>query len=551
MDNPNNTDRTSHAALPETAATEDNGGRLSGSPQPSQNKAAGRFRPFKAIAVLLGVIALLFLISLAVVFPRSDIFVVELGSKMSVSPADYLFGYDFVLKHASIDTSEVDTGKTGDYKAGARWFFYDYTLAVRVQDTTPPEIIPFAEPLYIASGREYSPEEFASGICDISGQVQCRLKYGGKEWERIAFPIKGSYRVLLEAEDPSGNIGSKHIEFTVDDAPVIIGAFDRHLPVGTDFDPSSTVAADSRDGLITDRMKIDRGGFNPGSEGDYTVTYTVADSYGLQTEKSVTISVCGKDRLSLYGDGSEKLSLTNGELELLCELDYFRYRPLSQPDFDRTVEMIEPTLLDLRQDRGYGFAAGSGCIYKITPQYIYMLSVKHVLKEVNRNCEIMFFDGVTIKEDIAYATSKQHNELAVFRIPTENVPVDTLLRLRQVHVDPDIYSKLSEGDSVVAYAKHWTGTDEDLIRPMKIRRLTSSISEFAMFNSLLETTAGTVSGMSGTAVVDYRGNLVGLASAHGPSTGNQAVMSTFHSKIDVLPEAEAALEALNDADKAA
>ena len=159
----------------------------------------------------------------------------------------------------------------------------------------------------------------------------------------------------------------------------------------------------------------------------------------------------------------------------------------------------------------------------------------------------MFFDGTVVRQNIDYVSSQQKNELSIFRIPAGDVPVDTLLKLKQIYVDPDIYSRLSEGDEVVAFAKHWTGTDKDLIRRMKVKRLTSSISEFGLVDSLLETTSGVVSGMSGTAVIDLRGNLVGLASAYGTATDSKREISCYHSKIDVLREVEAALAEKNKA----
>ena len=207
------------------------------------------------------------------------------------------------------------------------------------------------------------------------------------------------------------------------------------------------------------------------------------------------------------------------------------------------MKLIEPALIDLKRSLGGGaYTAGSGCVYRITPEYIYFLSVRHVMKAVSRNCEIMFYNGTVVRETLDYALSQKSNELAMFRIPVSMVPVDTLMSLKQVYVDEDIYSKLSVGDEVVAYAKHWSGTDEDYVRRMTVRRLESSIGEFNLYNSLLETSEGVVGGMSGTAVVDLRGNLAGLASAYGTPTDSRYTVSSYHSRIDVLNEVETALE---------
>ena len=157
----------------------------------------------KSIGIILCVLLGLFVISLAVVFPKSRLFVVELGDNLSASPSDYLFGYGFIVDRAAIDVEEVNTGKVGDYRGTARLFFYHYSFDVKVRDTTPPEITPFTEELYIATGREYAPENFADAISDLSGDVQCRIIYADGKSEKISFPASGHYSLSLEAEDAS------------------------------------------------------------------------------------------------------------------------------------------------------------------------------------------------------------------------------------------------------------------------------------------------------------------------------------------------------------
>ena len=490
--------------------------------------------------VVFGVLLGLFVLSLGIVIPRQREFVVELGSKVSESPADYLFGYGFIVDRAAVDADGVNTGKAGDYTATVRLLFYDYTLHICVRDTTPPEIIPFADELYIATGREYVPADFAEKITDLSGDVTCRIKFENSVCEQISFPSAGSFELYLEAEDASGNIGRREIFFTVDDPPVIIGAFDRHLPLGTDFDLTRAAAVDTGDGNITDRLKVDRGGFDPRREGDYTVTYTVSDSHGLETRKSVTLSVCNRRKLMLFRDD---ISLTSDELRLLCDTGYFSYKPLDTPDYDRAVNLIEPALVNFKQVRSNGYASGSGCIYRITPEYIYLLSVQHVMKEVHRNCNVLFFDGTVVRKNIDYVSPLKSNELSMCKIPTSDISTDTLMLLRQIYVDKEIYGRLSKGDEVIAYAKHWSGTDKDYIRRMKLRNVSASVAEFGFYHSLLETTEGVENGMSGTAVTDLRGNLVGLVSAYGTATDDEKAVSSYHSRIDVLDKVEAALEA--------
>ena len=259
-------------------------------------KKTGR-TALKVMAVIAAVSLALFAASLAVVVPKQNGLVLELGEELTVLPADYLYGYSFIVDRAEIDLSGVDSSKVGEYSFSLKLLFYDYSVSVRVEDTTPPELIPLDEPLFLATGQEYFPENFAKAAEDISGEVKLSVNYGGSRRDSISFPKAGSYNITLEGEDPSGNIGTLTVEFTVDDPPVIIGVFDRHLPVGTDFDPANVIAVDSVEGVISDRVSVDTGGFDPGREGSYSVTYTARDSHNLETVRTVTLTVCRKQEL--------------------------------------------------------------------------------------------------------------------------------------------------------------------------------------------------------------------------------------------------------------
>ncbi|MGN0474928.1 MAG: immunoglobulin-like domain-containing protein [Acutalibacteraceae bacterium] len=491
------------------------------------------------VAVSVFTCVLCFVISLAAVIPKFQKNTVELGESVSTEPRDYLYGYSFIIANADIDTSHVDTTKVGQYEVHCDIWFYHYAFKINVVDTTAPTISASENQIYLASSREYHPEDFIDSVSDLSGDVQIWVDYGGKQYHNISFEILGQYTVAVTAKDASGNVSSINVNFTVDEAPVIIGVFDRHLVKGKNYDAGkSVVAIDNLDGNITEELKIDAAGLDTNTIGEYSVTYSVKDSYGLESSRTATIYICNENEIGNYND---ERSISEEELELMCEAGYFKYEPLNEPDYDKTVSMIEPTLIDLKRNLSNGWVAGSGVIYKITPQYTYFLSVEHVLKTQYQGTDIMFFDGVKIHESFEYTTSDADNEMSMFKVKTADIPWDTLFSLKQIYVDYDIYSKLQVGDSVVAYAKHWLGRDVDLIRPMKVKKLTSSIKEFGLINSLLETSHNIVSGMSGTAVVDYKGNLVGLSSAAGLSSDNKS-SSSYHSKIDCLKELEAKMD---------
>lgn len=497
----------------------------------------------KKFGILMGSLTLLcavFLAGVAVAFPRPNPVFLELDEEASTDPADYLLGLPFAVKRAEVDVSGVNPDRVGTYSATVRIFLFEYTVQVEVRDTTGPVIQPLGLYPYIAVGRDYVPEDFVESITDCSDVVQHVIFYNGGDHDTIRFDTPGEHQAVIRAVDEWGNESRRDVTFTVDEAPVIIGAFDRHIAVGSDFDVEAVAAADSVDGVLSDRVEVDVGAFDPKMAGDYPITYLVRDNYGLETVKTVTVSVVPRSELRRYEDD---LSLTREEMTLLCDVDYFGYEPLAEPDCEAAAALIEPTLINLKRSFGNGgWVSGSGAVYRVTPDFVIFLSVTHVVEDIHSDCHVLFFDGNGITEDFAYVTSDQPNELALFVIPTGDIPTDTLLALKELYVDPDIYSELQEGDEVLSFAKHWDGTSRDLVKTMKVRSLTTSIREFDLINSLVETTWNLHSGMSGTPTVDGRGRLVGAASATGPSTTGYSDNSAFHSKIDVLPELEEKLE---------
>lgn len=112
--------------------------------------------------------------------------------------------------------------------------------------------------------------------------------------------------------------GSRTTTFTVtvksNENPVISGASDRTIKVGDSFDVKAGVtAADAEDGNLTSGIAVS-GNVNITKPGNYTVTYTVTDSYGEIASKSITISVAARNVqvVSLIGsnryDTAAKLS---------------------------------------------------------------------------------------------------------------------------------------------------------------------------------------------------------------------------------------------------
>ena len=91
--------------------------------------------------------------------------------------------------------------------------------------------------------------------------------------------------LLLAACTPAEELPSEGVESTADadtKRPTIrIAASEVIIGKGDDFDLlDGVVGSDDVDGDITDRIEIDKGDYDPGIAGKYTITYNLTDSAG-------------------------------------------------------------------------------------------------------------------------------------------------------------------------------------------------------------------------------------------------------------------------------
>lgn len=432
---------------------------------------------------------------------------IELGENVSEEITDYLSGQEFLLERTQLDVSEVNTLEVGTYTIHSHVWFYDDDFLIHIVDTTAPELKVRTNDIYLEAGKEYSLDTFVVSASDLSGDVDTVLLVNDDRQETITFSELGETTFSVEAKDASGNVSSAEVKVLVDEAPVFVGLHDRHIEVGKEFDArKNIVAIDNLEGIISDRIQVNSANPDVNTLGQYEVTYSVEDSYGLEQEVTATITVCNVDELEQY---KQENTLSEEELSLLCDNGYFIYEPLKEDDYDKALELVHPTLIDIGNDK-HGW--GSGFIYKVTPQHIYFLTAEHVIKKRTKDTNITFFDNAKIVESSNYIRLSKNNELSMFRIDIQDVPLDTLMQLKQIYIDTSIYDKLKAGDKLIAYAAWWT-EKKDVIKTGAIKNVTATWDALGYYfeNSCIETKLMTKPGMSGTAIVDYKGNLVGVA----------------------------------------
>lgn len=420
-------------------------------------------------------------------------FTTQVASKDGTVKGNFCFDYT---------GSYVVTFESYDLAGNKSFYGADFI----VEDTTAPEIsLEKLLPCY-KTGQMYVPSDFAD-IYDASKTEETHFSIDGQISDELFFDDKGNYDITIVSTDASGNETQESFAVSFDDAPVFIAVDDKCILTGSDYDPSSHVAAvDSTDGNITDSIIVDKGGFDSGVPGTYVFTYSVTDSCGLTTFATENIIV---------GDVEDtSYELTDEEFAILNEYAYFSYEPLEEPNLDSALAIVTPSLVNLKYNFAGGYIAGSGFIYRIDEDYIYIVSCNHVIKDMNGPVEIMFDDSSAyVAEEYVTDSIVMGNDMecAMFRIPSEDIPYEVILEIKEVNVNPDIYSRLTLSEELFAYSGHFINGSGRYCT-VYLRDIDVSFASDA--EHCVETSHAVVHGMSGCPLFDEYGQLVGVTDGY-------------------------------------
>lgn len=411
----------------------------------------------------------------------------------------YVDGSDKALENATVDISQVDCTTVGDYTIVCETKKKTYEVVVHVVDTTKPELNVTPEKFTCSTGREYDTDVFVDSVSDYTNDVTTVIEYGGQELDVISFDTPGSYSFSVIARDPSGNETTEELTFEFVNPPEFILVNDISLAVGTEYDPLLYAFAwDEIDGNMQDDIQVDIGDLDTNVYGEYEVVYSVTNSYGITEEKPITVTV---------GDVTDyNLDYTSEEFSILKEFGYFQYEVLEEGNFDEVMQLIEPTLLDIYTDA----VAGSAVIYEITEDTIYVVTAKHCFDHM-KSMTVMFFDGTVTTEMVPTTYINENGyELVMGAFPTSAVPKEVLFKLKEIHVEYNIYDSTPEGTEVLIYAKNWKWGKRDISSVGKILSFHHELSEYNLPGEFIYTDFYSCPGMSGTAIVDSHGNLLGV-----------------------------------------
>ena len=133
--------------------------------------------------------------------------------------------------------------------------------------------------------------------------------------DKLDVNTPGEYTITYIVTDKLGNVTTINRIVKVDGAPVITGADNVTIKVGSTFNELDGITAeDKEDGPLTNNIVVsgmDKLDLN--TPGDYTIAYTVTDSIGNITTVNRIVNVVKRDDLIIIGGGN--ITLKPSEIE--------------------------------------------------------------------------------------------------------------------------------------------------------------------------------------------------------------------------------------------
>lgn len=459
---------------------------------------------------------------------------VELGDENAISleKTDYLMGSEKALAKVTLDTSAVDIRTVGDYEIKAYYKKNIYLYTVHVVDTVAP-VITYGEVQCKAIRQNYEVNDFITDVTDISGDVKTYFVIDGEAKDEICINNLGECEVVINASDASGNVSEVSIPVKFDLAPFFKLLSDRKVIAGTDFKLTDYVAAcDNEEGLITDRMTIEKNGFDINQPGNYSVTYSVTDKNGLSSSKTINITVGESEILNL--------NVSDSDISYLDSNGYFSYDALEKEDFEEALELAKRGAVNISYTNERGRHYGSAFVYDVTFSYIYFITAKHCDFILKDGVDVIFYNDyqVSLSDTQVKLIESPNADILMFAIPKWVVDDRTLLMLKECHYDKDVYSKIDVGDEAFICTMNWKAGSKDIINQTQVQAI--NVTEYAGVTKakykFVITKDSAIHGQSGSGVFDLKGNLLGVASMIFSSPdGSQYTLFT---SIDYIEELE-------------
>lgn len=440
---------------------------------------------------------------------------IELGENyLSEEVRDYISGSDQAIAGSVVDISKVNFEKVGDYEVTCTTKRKTYSYTIHIVDTTAPELVLNSDKFCCQTDYYYKPTDFVTETSDLSGEVKLLIEYNGILSENINFDKVGNYTFTIVANDSSGNSTKEDVTYEFAKAPKFMLLTDKSIETGTEFDPMMyAFAYDELDGNLKDDIVVDLNGFDREIPGDYKIKYSVTNGKGIEKDASIKVTV---------GDITDyNIDVSDEDMDFLLEYGYFTYEPLEEENFELAKELVRNTNLTLLTS-GYldqtGGCCATGAIYKITKDYVYIVTNEHVsrgLRHWNDGIVIMFPDKDTVKIDDGYEfMDNDVCDISVLSVPVEKIPDDKLLLFKEVYFDEDL--DFSPDMPMFVNSVNWRAQKDMIVSGTlyevpdnKKQGYLSLIGHEGLVYKLEQSCP---TGTSGSGDFDFKGNFIGVHS---------------------------------------
>lgn len=441
-----------------------------------------------------------------------------------------------IIDAAVLDTEDVDLTKVGTYEITCTAQKEVFTYSINVVDTTAPIIFKAVHEKYgTGSVYTYTIDDFAA-TCDLSEikdfEIISCIDSEGDEISvnagNINFTAAGDYRIEVQSVDEYGNTAQETFTISVLESPHFILISDKKIKTGDTFDFNKLVYSyDAAGDDITSSVVINDSGYDCNTIGSYTIEYSVTDQNGMTAIAAINVEV-GDFEESDYG-------ITYDDLKTLIDHDYFTYETLDTPDSDAAVELTAPASVSIKCTNGVDSTINaSGFIYKITEDACYFVTNKHcvcILKGKIKHTYIYNGQRFLFEQpEIYYGTKGE--DLVIYKISTDQIPLNILLKLKQINIDWDIYDEIKAGDIIFANTQehgrpNYDGsisTFKDYHKKAKIISLQETNEKMIRYfgKELITSTRTLFAGQSGSPVLNEYGKLVGIACGVWPGSTDDA-----------------------------
>lgn len=417
----------------------------------------------------------------------------------------------------SVGTHEVEIFATNGKKHKM-----STVAVVTVNDTILPEFS-VDERIIFEKNKSYEISDVIKDAYDYSGIADSYLLIDNEECKDLKFNGTGEFSATAVVVDNNGNETSKDINYIVDAPPVFAAVYDRKISVGKEIDPLEYVLAVDFEDYGVAEVSVDTGDYDCNTEGIYTIKYTAVDSNGLETTQEVKYEVT-KEESEKTDVGSWNEANQNEYLKLLCDCGYFKYDALAEENYDEMLPNINATCVEIEMAcKSNSNWEAYGNIYKVTPEGVYLTTVEHVFQESRETVYLTFYDEEYVETNYEnYIYVSKADEVALVKFDIKDFPKDILLKLKETNINYDVYESMDAGSEIVMYTPNWergvrnNSRAKDLIIKTEVRNMavdyTNNPDALQWRSKYIETVKSSQRGMSGSAVFNYKGEVVGFVS---------------------------------------